>query len=343
MERNAFFDNAKLLLIFFVVFGHMIQPFVDGSQNVGTFYTWLYTFHMPAFIFLAGFYAKGTSKPDFIIKLAKKLLIPYLIFQAIYTIYYFYIGKSDWLTDSIFYPHWSLWFLISLFSWHMLLIVYKKIHPAIGLTLAISLGILVGYFDPIGHLFSLSRTFVFFPFFLLGHIVSMEQLLILKQKKVKIAALVTMALFAVAIYFLPHINSGWLLASKSYSTLGMETYGSVARFMVYTTAFLMAASFLAWVPQRRFAFTKFGERTLYVYLLHGFIVQFFRHYEILILDNVVHWIGLMILSAIIVMVLSTNPMLTIWQPLVEGKATRITAALQKIGVRKDDERYEEQL
>src|SRR5699024_11223405 len=99
MERNAYFDNAKLLLIFFVVFGHMIQPFIDDSVYVGTFYTWLYTFHMPAFIFLAGFYAKGKNSLDFILSLAKKLLIPYLIFQAIYTIYYFYIGKSGWLTE----------------------------------------------------------------------------------------------------------------------------------------------------------------------------------------------------------------------------------------------------
>ena len=340
MERNAYFDNAKMFLIFFVVFGHMIQPYVEGSQAIGTFYTWLYTFHMPAFIFLAGFYAKGRSSLDFIMNLAKKLLIPYLIFQAIYTIYYFYIGKAGWLTDSIFYPHWSLWFLISLFSWHMLLIGYKKIHPAIALTLAVTLGIIVGYFDPIGHMFSLSRTFVFFPFFLLGHFASMNQLMILKQNRMKVLSVVTMSIIAVAIYFLPDINSGWLLASKSYSTLGMETYGSIARISVYLTAFVMAASFLAWVPQRRFAFTKIGERTLYVYLLHGFIVQLFRNYDILSLDHFGHWIGFVILSAIIVILLSTNTVMTIWQPLVEAKASRIKRLLIKLGVK--EERYEEQ-
>src|SRR5690625_3734254 len=339
MERNAYFDNAKLFLIFFVVFGHMIQPYVDGSQNVGTFYTWLYTFHMPAFIFLAGFYAKGTGTIDFIINLAKKLLIPYLIFQTIYTIYYFYIGKDGWLTESLFYPHWSLWFLISLFSWHMLLIVYKKMHPAIALTTAIVLGIIVGYFDPIGHLFSLSRTFVFFPFFLLGHFASLNQVLVLKQRKMKILSVVAMSVIAIAIYFLPDINSGWLLASKSYSTLGVETFGSIARFTVYVTAFVMAASFLAWVPRRRFAFTKLGERTLYVYLLHGFFIQLFRHYEILKLDHFGHWIGLMVLSAIIVILLSTTTVMTIWQPLVEAKATRLQQVFEKFNMKKSDEQY----
>ncbi len=241
------------------------------------------------------------------------------------------------------YPHWSLWFLISLFSWHMLLIVYKKMHPAIGLTMAIALGIIVGYFDPIGHLFSLSRTFVFFPFFLLGHLVSLDQLMILKPKKMKVLSIITMSVIAVAIYYLPDINSGWLLASKSYSTLGMETYGSVARITVYTIAILMATSFLAWVPTRRFAFTKLGERTLYVYLLHGFIVQLFRHYEILEMNHFGHWLGFMALSAIIVIVLSTNTVMTIWQPLIEGKATRMKDVLQKMGFRKEDKQYEEQV
>lgn len=342
MERNAYFDNAKVLLIFFVVFGHMIQPYVDGSQNVGTFYTWLYTFHMPAFIFLAGFYAKGKGSLDFVMNLAKKLLIPYLIFQAMYTIYYFYIGKSGWLTDSIFSPHWSLWFLISLFSWHILLIVYKRMHPSIAITLALSLGIIVGYFEPIGHLFSLSRTFVFFPFFLLGHFVSVEHIMILKQKRMKVLSVVTMSVIAVAIYFLPDINSGWLLASKSYSTLGMETYGSVARFFVYTTSFAMAASFLAWVPKRRLIFTKIGERTLYVYLLHGFFIQLFRNYDILSLNHFGHWLGLMVLSAAIVAVLSTNVVMTVWQPLVEAKGTRMKKVFEKIGVKKTAPPYEEQ-
>src|SRR5690625_7357700 len=109
MEREAYFDNAKLLLIFLVVFGHMIQPFIDGSRPLNTLYMWIYTFHMPAFIFLSGFFAKGSKGFKDIIKLAQKLLIPYFIFQLIYTGYYYLIGESNWQA-SLFYPHWSLWF-----------------------------------------------------------------------------------------------------------------------------------------------------------------------------------------------------------------------------------------
>lgn len=76
MKRDAFFDNAKLLLIFFVVFGHMIQPFIGESNAIHTLYMWVYTFSMPAFIFLAGFFAKGSGNMAYILQLTKKLLFP---------------------------------------------------------------------------------------------------------------------------------------------------------------------------------------------------------------------------------------------------------------------------
>jgi len=123
MERKAYFDNAKFVLIFLVVFGHMIQPFKTDHALVGTLYTWMYTFHMPVFIFLAGFFAKGSGKLVDIKKLAKKLLVPYIVFQVIYTIFYFNFGNLPLWTDSLFYPLWSLWFLVSLFCWHLLLVI----------------------------------------------------------------------------------------------------------------------------------------------------------------------------------------------------------------------------
>ena len=82
MNRMPFFDNARLILIFLVVFGHMIQPFATDSQLINSIYAFIYIFHMPMFIMLAGFFAKGIGKPKYILNLAKKLLLPYLIFLS---------------------------------------------------------------------------------------------------------------------------------------------------------------------------------------------------------------------------------------------------------------------
>jgi len=322
MEREAYFDNAKLVLIFLVVFGHMIQPFIDDSRSLNTFYMWVYTFHMPAFIFLSGFFAKGSGNIKYIVRLAKKLLLPYIIFQLIYTGYYYFIGKASWQTD-IFYPHWSLWFLFSLFSWHILLIVFKKLPPVLSIIIAVQMGIIVGYFSEVGHTYSLSRTIVFFPFFLTGYWLTKKQFMHIKHRFVKIASVIVMGVIAVAIYIAPEFNSGWLLASKSYGDLGLPVHGGFARFLVYMTSTLMAISVLAWLPKKRMRFTYLGERTLYVYLLHGFFIQYFREANMFQMNDIFDFIGLAVLSALIVILLASKPMVGMWQPFIEGKATII--------------------
>ncbi len=328
VERNAYFDNAKLVLIFLVVFGHLIQPFVGDSENLKTLYLWLYTFHMPAFIFLAGFFAKGAGKWSSIVTLGKKLLVPYLIFQLLYTLFYFFIGKSGWQAG-VFYPQWSLWFLCSLFSWNILLILFKKAPMFVSLTFAVSIGLGVGYFGEIGHTLSLSRTFVFFPFFLLGYWATEKQVMWLRERIAKVISLVVMTGVAIAIYIAPELNSGWLLASKSYADLGLPVLGGVARLLVYVTAVLMAMSFLAWIPRTQNRFTHLGTRTLYVYLLHGFLIQSFREANLFRIDGVIDLLGMALLSAIIVFVLSTKPVLGIWQPFIEGKMTIIRKTFER--------------
>lgn len=320
MKRDAYFDNAKLLLIFLVVFGHMIQPFIGESDTIHTLYMWVYTFSMPAFIFLAGFFAKGSGNITYILQLAKKLLLPYLIFQVLYSGYYFLIGKSSWQTG-IFEPHWSLWFLFSLFSWHLLLCLFKKIPAKYSILLAIFIGIVIGYIPDIGNAFSLSRTFAFFPFFLVGYWMNKDALMVIKQNSVKMAAVMVMAFVAVTLYMAPDINTGWLLNSKSYADLGVPVFGGLMRMLVYTVSTLMSVGVLAFVPTSENRLSHLGTRTLYVYLLHGFFIQFFREADLFEVTHPIHLIGLAVISALIVYVLSSKPVRGVWQPFIEGRAS----------------------
>lgn len=337
MNRNAYFDNAKVFLIFMVVFGHLIQPFIDGSHGMNTMYLWIYTFHMPAFIFLAGFFAKGSANWKYIKNLAKKLLVPYLIFQLLYTAYYFFIGKEGW-QSGIFYPQWALWFLFSLFSWHILLTWFKKIPAAAGIITAIVLGLVAGYFGDIGHEFSLSRTIVFFPFFLMGYWMTKDQVMVLKRKGFQFAAVGVLLVVAGAIYIAPEFNSGWLLASKSYGDLGLPEFGGLARLLVYGTSAAMSFSALALIPTSHSKLTKYGTRTLYVYLLHGFFIQFFREANLFEVNNYFDVIGLAVIAASIVFVLSSRPIQGLWQPIIEGKASILKGVFSHSG-RKGDQNF----
>lgn len=320
LKRDAYFDNAKLLLIFLVVFGHLIQPFTGESDIIHTLYVWIYTFSMPTFIFLSGFFAKGSENLSYIWNLVKKLLVPYLIFQIIYSGFYFMIGKSTWL-KSLYDPHWALWFLISLFSWHILLIVFKKMPASYSIILSVLLGLVIGYVSGIGKVFSLSRTFVFFPFFLMGYWINRDMLMVIKQSSVRIAGIMLMIVVALALYMTPKFNMGWLLHSKSYADLGVPVFGGLIRLFVYIMSVLMAVAVLAFVPSGEKNLSYLGPRTLYVYLLHGFLIQFIREMELFTVTHPIQLIGLAATSALIVFVLSSKLVLGVWQPLIEGKTS----------------------
>ena len=165
--RTAYYDNAKFLLIFLVVLGHFIQSYIHDNKIIFTLYTTIYLFHMPAFILISGYFAKGFRRKGYLMKMAKKLIGPYLIFQGIYSIYYFFTQGNDLTDVNPLNPQWSLWFLMSLFFWNLLLYLFTKWKVTFSILLSFILGILVGYFDVIDSYLSLSRTIVFFPLFLI--------------------------------------------------------------------------------------------------------------------------------------------------------------------------------
>ncbi len=84
MQRDSFYDNARVGLIFLVVFGHLLQPYTNLSTGSQALYTWIYTFHMPAFILISGFFARGSRQPKYVLNLINKLLLPYILFQLMY-------------------------------------------------------------------------------------------------------------------------------------------------------------------------------------------------------------------------------------------------------------------
>ena len=55
--RNNRMDNIKFFLIFCVVFGHMLE-----LVDTGVWYKIIYSFHMPAFIFVSGYFAQFNRK-----------------------------------------------------------------------------------------------------------------------------------------------------------------------------------------------------------------------------------------------------------------------------------------
>ena len=72
-ERDYLFDNIKFFLIFLVVFAHLLEPKL-GDSTVKAAYNVIYSFHMPVFIFVMGYFAKFNPA-----KILKSIVLPYVL------------------------------------------------------------------------------------------------------------------------------------------------------------------------------------------------------------------------------------------------------------------------
>ncbi|MET8299117.1 acyltransferase family protein, partial [Streptomyces sp. NPDC005180] len=119
-RRDAYFDNAKYLAIVLVAVAHAWEPLMDGSRATRAAYMFVYTFHMPAFIIISGYFSRSfTARPDQLKRLVSGVVVPYVVFEVAYTLF------KRWADDDPDYPFsmndplYLTWFLIALFVWRL--------------------------------------------------------------------------------------------------------------------------------------------------------------------------------------------------------------------------------
>ena len=103
-------------------------------------------------------------------------------FFAFFSIYYYLTGKEDAIQLDPFNPVFALWFLLTLFFFHVVLVIVRRYNPYIVLSVAILVSVLAGFSGNIDSYMSISRTIVFFPIFYIGHLVTKEHTMKLRNK-----------------------------------------------------------------------------------------------------------------------------------------------------------------
>ena len=174
--RDLKIDGLKILMIFFVVLGHMggYDDYGIGSHGI------IYSFHMPVFIFLSGYFTSQKTSEEKQVSWIKQTVVIYLIAQIAHVILEILLkyvacqikqlpfDYSFDLIDIFFFPRYALWYLLCLIYWRIAIWkISDKIDDNILLISSFVL-VLVAGFVPIDHTFSFQRTFSFLPFFVLG-------------------------------------------------------------------------------------------------------------------------------------------------------------------------------
>ena len=327
--RVPFWDNARFATIALVVMGHAIQRQTGDSNNALTLYLFIYAFHIPAFAIISGYFSKA-SPPSTrgMLKIVTDIVIPYVIFQSIWTLVQFLVEgvKSLDFTQ----PHWTLWFLLALAAFRVALPYLVLLRWP--LLWAVLLSVAVGYSAGVDSTFSLARTIGILPFFVLGwqlrqwKVADWWMRLRWQVWPIRAAALVVFAAWLTAIVVLiapfRELSVHWFFYDDSYSGLdAWDWWAGFVRLGLILLAVILCAAFFALIPRRETIFTVFGQATLYVYLLHSFVLYPIRESGVLKDDHAsAVWLLTMVFASIAIAIALSSPLVRrVFRPLVEPR------------------------
>lgn len=335
-RRLPFWDNARFACIVLVVLGHATQRLTYDSDVALGLYLVIYAFHMPAFAIISGYFSRsGSPTRTQMARVITDILVPYFIFEAVWTL-------TKWLvegqaTPNLTKPSWTLWFLLALGIFRLVLPYLALLRWPLLWTIFISIG--AGYFANIDSTLSLSRTLGLLPFFTLGwwlrehDIVERFQLLARRQWWVIAASVGVFALAGwIAWFFIDEFRAmnlrEWLFYEENYSALGgTQWWAGGVRLALIVIALVLSAAFFALVPRDAHFWTHFGQYTMYVYLLHSFVLYPFRESGVLRdLEPTWLWLPIVVVASVLIALgLATKPVRTVFRPVVEPRPSWLFA------------------
>jgi fucose 4-O-acetylase-like acetyltransferase len=268
--RDSRLDCAKGALMVLVVFGHVLEVFTSRSCLYTAVCSAIYIFHMPLFVMIGGMFAKAMLREGDYAGMFRRLVVPLAIFQFLYLGMIF--AKSGHLPAPVLQPHWILWFLLSMFAWKLALPVFNRLPSAVLLSAAMAIA--AGFDADIGYALSLSRTIYFFPFFLIGHFYRNQITLLASRFRGLLSAGFAVVVAGVVVWSFHGLPHDALYGSKSYLLAPVMTQApAIGRGLVLVLSLVASIAFLGLVPVKSRLLEYLGERSLSIFLLHGFVVM----------------------------------------------------------------------
>lgn len=269
-ERIALWDNVKFLLMLVVVAGHFINHDLAGSHLYRSAFMFIWSFHMPLFIFISGLFHKNKN--------IKEKAISYFSIYIVLKICFFLLKAftNQGLSFSVFTSDALPWFVFALAAFDIITYFLRDIDSKYILVISILLGLFSGYDKNINGFLVMSRIIVYYPFYLIGTMVNKERIENLAKKwyvKV-ISGAIILAWAGVCFFWTDKIYFiKPLLAGRRGFSASLMDYGILYRAGIYAVAVIIGLCFIFIVPTFKLGvITKFGQRTLQVYFWHNLII-----------------------------------------------------------------------
>ena len=278
-------DSLRGFLMLLVVWGHLME-ILPGMGAQHPVYKVIYSFHMPAFLFLSGFLGK------FRWKTILKTVAVYLVFQVLYQLFDHMILKSAPL--EAFRPgfktsYWLLWYLLVLCYYYLSIALLQRVpkpYQPLALLAAVGAALLVGYIPSIGYPFSLSRAFFFYPYFVAGYYLGQNKTRLLERFRQmpapgkRLYCIVTALSGVLAAVLCLHFKFSVIMLYGSYPYRPGYTPWTRIQMMGIAALWIHFFFSLALLfPKKRVAVLEaIGRHTLPIYLAHGFVIKWLGQY-----------------------------------------------------------------
>lgn len=271
--RDYSLDNVRFILIFSVVFAHLLEVCVPFEGN-WKIYKFIYSFHMPVFIFLFGYNVKYSPK-----RIIYRWCIPYAIFQCAYIMF-----AKFALNANIYFqfatPYWLLWYMLVCIYYQLLLPLFDvadKHKQILAILCVFIMSFLIGNENSVGYYMSLSRFFVFQPWFVLGYYCKKNNVLERLSIHPKRRFAILFASAAIIIFLIPYlwtIPNGLLYGSYSYSNCEATPWmRAMVSLISSSMILLLLVGVKPCLSKDLSLITSIGQNTFPIFLLHGFVVK----------------------------------------------------------------------
>ncbi|VXC54408.1 acyltransferase family protein [Aeromicrobium sp. 9AM] len=272
--RDRRLDLLKGLLIAGVVLGHFLET--SGGQAPGALYsgwhhepqrwilTFLYLFHMPLFVFLAGV----TARPRRLAHRLVEMVGLYVVLQTTYVALRF--GVADLSVERLLHPTYALWFLLAM-GWWLIALPFVARLGAYALPAATAVAVLAVLLPyPDGDLVAWSRALCYLPFFVAGHLYGTGALRRTAETSTIVMASAAACLVTVTtVVVRTGLDPRWIRGADTAVSMGVTGPEAIAfRVLCLALATLCGACILAVVPSRLRHMEGLGRRSLAVYALH---------------------------------------------------------------------------
>lgn len=309
MKRRIYlFDNLKFFLMLVVVIGHFIDYMNTSSQAMEGLFLFIYSFHMPFFIYLAGlFHSNHNVKSRCVSFIAIGFSMKILF--ALCRMIFFHKASFSLLSDSGL-P----WFMFAMAMFTAVSYFLRDFNAFKLFILFTLLACFAGYDESLGNFLYLSRFIVFYPFYLLGQITNKEKVLSITRRPVlKIISGICIIGWGILcitqtgrLSFLLALFTG----KHSFSSNDIFAfYGPVYRALCMVITLTMIFCLLCIAPNKKLPFiTMAGSRTLQIFFWHYPFIYFLTgmHIDTLLSGSLQGKVIWLLISILLTLLLSTG-------------------------------------